>query len=231
VPRYKFAWTNLSPRLLEDLARHLGLDPADSPIALQQRFSARPTDEFVRLTRPALERTWLARDPAALAAVVRGLWRPSTRDGYLPPSDRQSQLDWLASRNSTARLREVVLAQFIATGERNPDRSPPPAPRGPDPVAGEAGKLRDHKPIGSVTRSRPVKEEPTVAPRGRPRGRVTSSPPAPSTSANGTLDVKALETWLWDAACQIRGPLDAPKFKDYILPLIFLKRLSERLSH
>jgi len=39
--------------------------------------------------------------------------------------------------------------------------------------------------------------------------------------------VKALEMWLWDAACQIRGPLDAPKFKDYILPLIFLKRLSD----
>jgi len=30
-----------------------------------------------------------------------------------------------------------------------------------------------------------------------------------------------------DAACQIRGPLDAPKFKDYILPLIFVKRLSD----
>ena len=42
-----------------------------------------------------------------------------------------------------------------------------------------------------------------------------------------TLDVKSLESWLWDAACQIRGPLDAPKFKDYILPLIFLKRLSD----
>lgn len=41
------------------------------------------------------------------------------------------------------------------------------------------------------------------------------------------LDLPALETWLWDAACQIRGPLDAPKFKDYILPLIFLKRLSD----
>src|SRR5438876_12287561 len=36
-----------------------------------------------------------------------------------------------------------------------------------------------------------------------------------------------LEQWLWDAACQVRGPLDAPKFKDYILPLIFLKRLSD----
>lgn len=36
-----------------------------------------------------------------------------------------------------------------------------------------------------------------------------------------------LEQWLWDAACVVRGPLDAPKFKDYILPLIFLKRLSD----
>lgn len=28
-------------------------------------------------------------------------------------------------------------------------------------------------------------------------------------------------------ACVIRGPVDAPKYKDYILPLIFLKRLSD----
>jgi type I restriction enzyme M protein len=41
------------------------------------------------------------------------------------------------------------------------------------------------------------------------------------------LDLPTLESWLWDAACVIRGPLDAPKFKDYILPLIFLKRLSD----
>ena len=39
------------------------------------------------------------------------------------------------------------------------------------------------------------------------------------------LDIQSLETWLWDAACAIRGPVDAPKFKDYILPLVFLKRL------
>ena len=36
-----------------------------------------------------------------------------------------------------------------------------------------------------------------------------------------------LENWLWDAACVVRGPLDAPKYKDYILPLVFLKRLSD----
>lgn len=41
------------------------------------------------------------------------------------------------------------------------------------------------------------------------------------------LNLRALENWLWEAACAIRGPVDAPKFKDYILPLVFLKRLSD----
>lgn len=66
-----------------------------------------------------------------------------------------------------------------------------------------------------------------MAPRGRPKGKVTTAPATSFADGNDSLDVKALETWLWDAACQIRGPLDAPKFKDYILPLIFLKRLSD----
>ncbi|MFN3330553.1 MAG: hypothetical protein ACK419_06485, partial [Pyrinomonadaceae bacterium] len=30
-----------------------------------------------------------------------------------------------------------------------------------------------------------------------------------------SLDIN-LENWLWEAACVIRGPVDAPKFKDYI---------------
>ncbi|MCX7847183.1 MAG: type I restriction-modification system subunit M, partial [bacterium] len=41
------------------------------------------------------------------------------------------------------------------------------------------------------------------------------------------MQLSTLENWLWDAACAIRGPVDAPKFKDYILPLVFLKRLSD----
>lgn len=44
---------------------------------------------------------------------------------------------------------------------------------------------------------------------------------------NGTLDINTLESWLWESACKIRGEVDAPKYKDYILPLIFLKRLSD----
>jgi hypothetical protein len=38
---------------------------------------------------------------------------------------------------------------------------------------------------------------------------------------------KSLESWIWDAACSIRGAKDAPKFKEFILPLIFTKRLCD----
>lgn len=45
-------------------------------------------------------------------------------------------------------------------------------------------------------------------------------------NGNGSKE-KSLESWIWDAACSIRGAQDAAKFKDYILPLIFVKRLCD----
>jgi type I restriction enzyme M protein len=61
-------------------------------------------------------------------------------------------------------------------------------------------------------------------------GAATGNAREPAGSASAVdeqLDLGSLETWLWDAACAIRGATDAPKFKDYILPLIFFKRLSD----
>lgn len=55
-----------------------------------------------------------------------------------------------------------------------------------------------------------------TGPLTRRRGR------APSTSST-----KSMEQMLWDAASSIRGEQDAPKYKDYLLPLLFLKRLSD----
>ena len=52
--------------------------------------------------------------------------------------------------------------------------------------------------------------------RRRSRGRQAAVP-----------DTKPMEQMLWDAACSIRGEKDAAKFKDYLLPLLFLKRLSD----
>ena len=56
-----------------------------------------------------------------------------------------------------------------------------------------------------------------AGPRRRKRG----------TARSAVLSTKSMEQMLWDAACSIRGEKDAPKFKDYILPLIFIKRLSD----
>ena len=41
------------------------------------------------------------------------------------------------------------------------------------------------------------------------------------------MDISTLENWLWEAACSIRGSIAAPQYKDYILPLLFYKRLSD----
>ncbi|MCX7672729.1 MAG: type I restriction-modification system subunit M N-terminal domain-containing protein [Thiobacillaceae bacterium] len=51
------------------------------------------------------------------------------------------------------------------------------------------------------------------------RRRARRAPSVPNT--------KPMEQMLWDAACSIRGEKDAAKFKDYLLPLLFLKRLSD----
>lgn len=51
-----------------------------------------------------------------------------------------------------------------------------------------------------------------------------------ASAANGyekRLDASTLGHWLWEAACVIRGPMEAPKFQDYILPLFLLRRLSD----
>lgn len=50
---------------------------------------------------------------------------------------------------------------------------------------------------------------------------------AKNNKKQGDIKEKSLESWIWDAACSIRGAKDAPKYKDFILPLIFTKRLCD----
>jgi len=45
------------------------------------------------------------------------------------------------------------------------------------------------------------------------------------------VENKSMEAWIWDAACSIRGAQDATKYKDFILPLIFVKRLCDASVH
>ncbi len=41
------------------------------------------------------------------------------------------------------------------------------------------------------------------------------------------MELSTLENWLWSAACSVRGALQAAQYKEYILPLLFFKRLSD----
>ncbi|MDE2180411.1 MAG: N-6 DNA methylase [candidate division NC10 bacterium] len=61
--------------------------------------------------------------------------------------------------------------------------------------------------------------------RGKGAGEADAG--RPSAAISSGLDTKSMEGLLWKAACSIRGEKDAPKFKDYILPLVFIKRLSD----
>jgi type I restriction enzyme M protein len=76
-----------------------------------------------------------------------------------------------------------------------------------DALADEVGVDRDEAGEASEAASRVT------------RRRTGSRPATPTT--------KPMEQMLWDAACSIRGEKDAAKFKDYLLPLLFLKRLSD----
>lgn len=67
-----------------------------------------------------------------------------------------------------------------------------------------------------VTREADARSAPTAARPGRGKRGPAQGP-----------TTKPMEQMLWDAACSIRGEKDAAKFKDYLLPLLFLKRLSD----
>lgn len=71
-----------------------------------------------------------------------------------------------------------------------------------------------------------------AAEAGVEAGSVSESTSVPVTRQRGrrmtaTPSTKTMEQMLWDAACSIRGEKDASKYKDYLLPLLFLKRLSD----
>src|SRR5690606_29124990 len=82
--------------------------------------------------------------------------------------------------------------------------------KAPEPVA--------YKPAGRKAQD-PVADKPLGQ---KPTGRQAKGPKPAKPRPD-----KSLETWIWDAACSIRGAKDAPKYKDYILPLIFTKRLCD----
>lgn len=57
--------------------------------------------------------------------------------------------------------------------------------------------------------------------------RIVTSGRRKRTTQADAKTTKPMEQMLWDAACSIRGEKEATRFKDYLLPLLFMKRLSD----
>lgn len=69
--------------------------------------------------------------------------------------------------------------------------------------------------------------EPESEARADAAASVTARRATKTAKRKDATSTKSMEQMLWDAACSIRGEKDAAKFKDYLLPLLFLKRLSD----
>jgi type I restriction enzyme M protein len=203
VPRYKFAWTNLPSPLLKGLARELNLGSGEPAELLRVEFGARPTEEFVADAWPTMLTRWLPADAEARQAIVDALWDAGLRDGDYPRS-KQAQLDYLAARNKARRLREIVVAEFIAAGERSTDAAQ--APRqivvpARQASANEAGvaKGEERAPTSGTT---------TRGPGG------TSEPRSNNHAA-----------FIWSVADLLRGDYKQSEYGKVILPLTVLRRL------
>jgi type I restriction enzyme M protein len=95
---------------------------------------------------------------------------------------------------------------------------------------GQLAKEPQGLPANGLPATQPTPVTYPTAKRGRPRktdGLEAPKPKGHKPKAPKPEPTKSLETWIWDAACSIRGAKDAPKYKDYILPLIFTKRLCD----
>jgi len=112
---------------------------------------------------------------------------------------------WETGRNQPDKIALHLIEQFLRS-------------RGSECTDLLARYFGDAKLLRPVTRRRGRNDTQTVLP-------FEGTEPSPTNG--GILDTKSMEGMLWKAACSIRGEKDAPKFKDYILPLVFIKRLSD----
>ncbi len=212
MPKYKFQWSNLSRDVLKAVCRELALGDGDPAAVLQAAYGARPQDSFVHDAWPVLLERWLVKDTEARQQIVSALWQAGVGKGGPFPSDRAAELAYLRDRNSTARLRQVVLDTFIAWGE--------------SPAEQEAGG--ESATAATAVRGCPTSASPpptTPDPSGAPRSTATLPPPTPPSSQS--LPLASLERRLWDAANALRGPVDPADFKTYVFPMLFWKWISD----
>jgi len=117
MARYRFAWSNLPPKLLRSLKSELELE-GDAADALRQAYGARPKVDFLYDSWPILRDSWLAQDSKARVAVVEALHHERLGNRDIPTRSKAGQLDYLRSCRNSGTLREAVLPWLIKAGEQ-----------------------------------------------------------------------------------------------------------------
>lgn len=117
MPRYRFNWDSLPPRVVKELSASLALKGDNPADALRAAYGARPKSDFVRDAWPALRDKWLADDEPSRAHVIEQLRLAGlgAADGAI--RTREDQINYLRSCHNQLGLRDIVLPQFLAIGE------------------------------------------------------------------------------------------------------------------
>jgi len=223
LPTARFQWTNLPEPRLSQLAVALGLGSRYPERSLRLAYGARPTHVFAREAWPHLRAVWLADDDDLRVQIVQDLWQAGVGAGDFPQG-REAETAFLAARNNTQRLREIVLAAFLELGEhsageehQNVQISNTDQPEVTSlPIDGQ-GSRTDGTAVTSATAAA---LEPSITSPSQPAPRKVPA------KGSGTTLVE-LERRLWEAANALRGPVDPADFKTYVFPMLFWKWISD----
>jgi hypothetical protein len=128
MPRFRFQWENIDANLREILAKAFQLPGVDAAHFVT-RFGKRPNQEFIQTAWPLLLDHWLVMDINAAHRIAEAMQMRGVGDTTI-----SDDLSYLRSCRNSAGLRDVVLIEFIALGERNetgvrlPDAPVPKSP-------------------------------------------------------------------------------------------------------
>ncbi|HUC14407.1 MAG TPA: YbjN domain-containing protein [Acidimicrobiales bacterium] len=119
MPKYRFDWSSLPTPLLRRLAVELQLS-GDPVVALRKAYGARPDESFVQAAWPVILDSWVARAPTVRRSLANGLRARGLGDADVKLTNARTELAYLRSCRNSPRLREMVLAHLITTGEEPP---------------------------------------------------------------------------------------------------------------
>jgi hypothetical protein len=133
MPRFRFQWDNIDANLREILAKIFQL-PGVETAHFFTRFGKRPNQEFIQTAWPFLLDHWLVLDKNAAHRIAEALQMRQVGDASI-----SDDMIYLRSCRNSAGLRDVVLIEFIALGERN--ESGVRLPESPAPVQDETAPV------------------------------------------------------------------------------------------